>query len=168
MHTIALWCLQRWGAAGAMTDYQTALRLKPGFSAAHNNLGVLRRRAAKSLASADASFAAAADRSRSSDARYNRALTAFQRGDLALAQTLLRRCIKRARRDGARAALVDVLTDLGERAEALTLARAVPRTHSGFVATVQRAGAGGRPPATRCGRALRAGLLADPGNATLA
>jgi len=157
--------------AEAVADYQTALRLKPGFSAAHNNLGVLQRRAG-ALASADASFAAALQIDPGHiDARYNRALTAFQRGDLALAQTLLRECIKRApEHDGARATLVDVLTDLGERAEALTLARASAKRLAGSPPLCNALGqaeeAAGNPDAARA--AYRAGLQADPGNATLA
>jgi len=155
----------------AIADYQTALRLKPGFAAAHNNLGVLQRRAGE-FEAADASFAAALQIDPAHvDARYNRALTAFQRGDLALAQALLRECIKRAPdHDGARATLVDVLTDLGERGEALTLARASVKRLPGSPPLCNALGqaeeAAGNAEAARA--AYRNGLQADPGNATLA
>ena len=109
----------------AAADYEAALRLKPGLVAAHNNLGELRRKQ-RDFAGADASFAAALQIDTSHpDARYNRALNAMQSGDLRRARGLLDECIKRApNHASARATLIDVLNDLGERVEALTLARA--------------------------------------------
>ncbi len=109
----------------AAVDYQAALRLKPGLIAAHNNLGELQRKQ-RNFAGADASFAAALQIDPSHvDARYNRALNATQSGDLRRARAWLDECIKHnPDHANARATLVDVLNDLGERVEALTLARA--------------------------------------------
>lgn len=164
-----------WVALGrdddALADYQRAVTLKPGFAAAHNNLGGLLRRR-HDYAAADAAFAAAlAADPALTDARYNRALTASQRGDLTLARTLLQECLKRSpEHEGARATLVDVLSDLGESAEALTVARAsakrLPKSVAVLNALGQMEDAAGHVDAARS--AYRAGLATDPGNATIA
>jgi len=166
---LALVALQR--DDEAIVDYQRAVTLKPGFAAAHNNLGGLLRQR-HDYAGADAAFAAALQADPALvDARYNRALTAMQRGDLPLARALLQDCLKRAPdHDGARATLVDVLNDLGERGEALTLARASAKRLPNSVAICNALGqmedAAGNVDAARA--AYRAGLAVSSGNATLA
>ncbi|MBL8310388.1 MAG: tetratricopeptide repeat protein [Burkholderiales bacterium] len=154
----------------AMAEYQRTITLKPGFAAAHNNLGGLLRQR-HDYGAADAAFAAAMQADPALiDARYNRALTAMQRGDLGPARALLQDCLKRAPdHDGARATLVDVLNDLGERGEALTLARAsakrLPKSLAICNALGQMEDAAGNVDAARA--AYRAGLAVDAGNATL-
>ena len=69
------------------------------------------------LDAADAAFADALRHDPAhAEARYNRALNAMRRGDVAMARDLLRECVRRAPDDAAaRAALTDTLLDLAEQ-----------------------------------------------------
>ena len=112
----------------ALSDYEKATALKPGYAPAHNNLAmILRERGDLRTAAQHLDAALAAD-PQFHDARYNRGLVAVQMGDLAFARSTLAECVKCDPDNApARAKLIDVLIDSTAQSEALSLARASAR-----------------------------------------
>lgn len=154
----------------ALSEYQKATVLKPGYAPAHNNFAmILRDRGDLRTAAQHLDAALAAD-PQFHDARYNRGLVAVQMGDLGVARTTLAECVKRDPDSAAaRAKLIDVLIDSAAQSEALSLALAsvkrLPKAAVLWNALAQAEAAAGNQDAAA--KAYAEGLRVAPDNAVL-